>query len=212
MFLLRLEKVQIRVYNVNHLHSNMFLLRRTYWYIRPLTSMHLHSNMFLLRLEPNKHVLVCGRTFTFQYVSIKTVFYPYLWYYIYNLHSNMFLLRRVLPSLTTLAWVHLHSNMFLLRLPDYIKTKHIEIHLHSNMFLLRPVLSIITIVPGVEFTFQYVSIKTFYLYTLIIIHIYLHSNMFLLRHNTSFDLYYLKKHLHSNMFLLRPKISKSEEV
>ena len=99
----------------------------------------------------------------------------------YNLHSNMFLLRLKALWQDSYTVHNLHSNMFLLR-PDTLHWLRLSgIYLHSNMFLLRLVWRCCGFRQSVQFTFQYVSIKT-----LRKIRPYkdipnLHSNMFLLR-------------------------------
>ena len=103
---------------------------------------------------------------------------------VYDLHSNMFLLRRGSVRRGNYDVVFTFQYVSIKTRYRRIDTSHIR-NLHSNMFLLRPETA------GIE--------KTVY--------INLHSNMFLLRRRLVYDRQSHKENLHSNMFLLRQKSS-----
>ena len=76
--------------------------------------------------------------FTFHYVSIKTLKEAKEYYYPENLHSTMYLLKRVTSSLSflrrkfTFHYVSIKTKRF-------CKDENIEDNLHSTMYLLKPV-------------------------------------------------------------------------
>ena len=119
--------------------------------------------------------------FTFQYVSIKTLFSHLLHLPRLYLHSNMFLLR---PRLTNSAWlaiVYLHSNMFLLRHKSVRSCAVKYLAFTFQYVSIKTTLEIDRIAVANGFTFQYVSIKTLYHRPHRCPRPDLHSNMFLLR-------------------------------
>ena len=156
-----------------------------------------------------------------------------VWHMIWTLHSNMFLLIRVLDaglyagiSYFTFQYVSintqdevgkymaqgaLHSNMFLLIRKSRVKDGSREVTLHSNMFLLIPADDLRELYAGIIFTFQYVSINTPACCIISICRLSLHSNMFLLIHDLGAERSTEYMPLHSNMFLLiRCRLSGSE--
>ena len=74
--------------------------------------------------------------FTFQYVSIISVFGSISHPFVFYLHSNMFLLFQKHNNLIERMVVDLHSNMFLLFRKAAKARREEKLNLHSNMFLL----------------------------------------------------------------------------
>ena len=76
---------------------------------------------------------------------------------------------------------YLHSNMYLLIPVANIPLLATNLNLHSNMYLLIPYNRLGTTIRNFEFTFQHVSINSYYYFYLVLINYdYLHSNMYLL--------------------------------
>ena len=98
----------------------------------------LHSNMFLLRLISRQLWSVSINEFTFQYVSIKTLFCP---------------LRQQGVFKFTFQYVSIKT-------PVHGDLLALFLYLHSNMFLLRRFTINTLVISTAVFTFQYVSIKT----------------------------------------------------
>ena len=97
-----------------------------------------------------------------------------------SLHSNMFLLIRMIMRIWSQSHPSLHSNMFLL-IRGWLCDRLICIHsLHSNMFLLIRRGRFRLRFSSSIFTFQYVSINTCLRCFRCFWNNPLHSNMFLL--------------------------------
>ena len=96
--------------------------------------------------------------FTFQYVSIISLLSPrHSFLPEAHLHSNMFLLFLYIAERLILCVQNLHSNMFLLfRLELLLKAGVIKIYIPICFYYFA--VAYLTIVAGIIFTFQYVSI------------------------------------------------------
>ncbi len=162
--------------------------------------------MYLLKHNPILCSIPLQSTFTFHYVSIKTVFSIS-----YNLVNSRFTfhyvsiktnavseaaqlqqqftfhyvsIKTIAADLSKTELANLHSTMYLLK--HYLSSVflHLKHNLHSTMYLLKPNASFIFSQQKSIFTFHYVSIKT-----IVVIHSYSY-----------------KKNLHSTMYLLKRSI------
>ena len=119
---------------------------------------YLHSNMFLLFLR-NVSFEDGAINFTFQYVSIISLFLPSLCKsQNRTLHSNMFLLflsKAGVPSSTITLYIPICFYYFLMA---HYTREHGRKSLHSNMFLLFRSGNSKYFISDHHFTFQYVSI------------------------------------------------------
>ncbi len=97
-------------------------------------------------------------SFTFHYVSIKSL----------------------LVSKGNLSYVHLHSTMYLLNQNQHYQQAILKLYLHSTMYLLNPKSDNRVNLFSSTFTFHYVSIKSKYLVEKDINLKNLHSTMYLL--------------------------------
>ena len=118
--------------------------------------------MFLLIRRQSQRICRTVHSFTFQYVSINTCRRACKHFRSRSLHSNMFLLIRLVALLPRPLVCSLHSNMFLL-IQDLAISNYFEVtSLHSNMFLLIHLTTRVMPVHSIPFTFQYVSINTYF--------------------------------------------------
>ena len=120
--------------------------------------------------------------FTFQYVSINTKFkFHVLLIFGAALHSNMFLLIRLLRKYLATKRIDFTFQYVSINTVDRITSYFKELPLHSNMFLLILFVLVAYRLDLIIFTFQYVSINTYQtIRKSLYLFLSLHSNMFLL--------------------------------
>ena len=122
---------------------------------------YLHSTMYLLKPAVAVAIAVAPCTFTFHYVSIKTITSIATLHMcnIFTFHYVSIKTRKMLRWRS--LWFHLHSTMYLLK-PLILLTQQLYLsYLHSTMYLLKLQSAVRLIVRVFTFTFHYVSIKTF---------------------------------------------------
>ena len=119
-----------------HLHSTMYLLNPSKNFVRYCKYSNLHSTMYLL--NPLCFTFTISiKTFTFHYVSIKSVILLRMLSGKSNLHSTMYLLNRLLKLLDNHTQSNLHSTMYLLNRLLMRFLLLLQWHLHSTMYLLN---------------------------------------------------------------------------
>ena len=138
------------------LHSTMYLLNRIIHNLGWSWCDNLHSTMYLLNLCPRLFVYA-SNSFTFHYVSIKSI--------VRNKHG--------------LVVCYLHSTMYLLNHKCKVIIGTIGANLHSTMYLLNPEWLQNNSYNG-KFTFHYVSIKSSQYTMTTSTETHLHSTMYLL--------------------------------
>ena len=141
--------------------------------------------------------------FTFQYVSIISLLSPrHSFLPEAHLHSNMFLLFLYISERLILCVQNLHSNMFLLfRLELLLKAGVIKIYIPICFYYFA--VAYLTIVAGIIFTFQYVSIISMELTWISVRHRFIYIPICFYYFRYKFWASKCSKgNLHSNMFLL----------
>ena len=120
-------------------------------------------------------------TFTFHYVSIKTVS-------VYDSYKTIYEFTFHYVSIKTVS--------------EYKEAQN-EMHLHSTMYLLKRIRHLYSLISVAAFTFHYVSIITLIFVIKNLKHSYLHSTMYLLKPNGQVDVAHEYINLHSTMYLLK---------
>ncbi len=136
-------KTHLRLYllfHQNYLHSTMYLLKPKESEISPHFAIYLHSTMYLLKLPPLSVPVSYTVSFTFHYVSIKTLkqFRTSFLAHLFTFHYVSIKTMLKLNLLEVLEY--LHSTMYLLK-PVYLQLSFFK---HSKYTFCQP--SIIMII------------------------------------------------------------------
>ena len=106
---------------------------------------YLHSTMYLLNLDDLTNCPQNLWSFTFHYVSIKSIARSRTSILTgHHLHSTMYLLNRVFLRLRGSRQRHLHSTMYLLNRFVGLSQWENMYNLHSTMYLLNPITSVMS--------------------------------------------------------------------